>query len=159
MAGLRQGLATASPEGPKRRGGRCRSKFLGSARNGRSPGEETSICTVEARGERRSRPLPSKAINEDVGERGCGQFAIRRFGKNGSVRSMSGYTLMPKRRRWAFRTMVNLCRYKRKQKCSVGRCDLRRRGLALLVKVHRGFRGMVGQKDALNTHIRFAVRK
>src|SRR3546814_20351412 len=95
------------------------------------------ICTVEARGERRSRPLPSKAINEDVGERGCGQFAIRRFGKNGSVRSMSGYTLMPKRRRWAFRTMVNLCRYKRKQKCSVGRCDLRRRGLALLVKVHR----------------------
>ena len=42
MAGLRQGIAPAAPAGPQRSGGRCRPEFLGSARNGRSPGEETS---------------------------------------------------------------------------------------------------------------------
>ena len=45
------------------------------ARNGRSPGEETLGCTVAARGKRRSRPLPTKAIDEAVGERGSGHRA------------------------------------------------------------------------------------
>lgn len=53
------------------------------ARNGRSPGEESSGCTVAARGKRRSRPLPTKAIDEAVGERGSGnrtQGDLARFG-------------------------------------------------------------------------------
>jgi hypothetical protein len=73
MAGLRQGLASAAPGGPKRSGGRCRPEFLGSARNGRSPGEETWGEPLQQGGKRRSRPLPTKAINEAVGERSFGQ--------------------------------------------------------------------------------------
>src|SRR3546814_13409867 len=67
------GACTAAPAGPQRSGGRGRPGFLVSARNGRSPGEETSGCTVAARGKRRSRPLPTKAIDEAVGERGSGR--------------------------------------------------------------------------------------
>lgn len=40
------------------------------------PGEETLGCTVAARGKRRSRPLPTKAIDEAVGERGSGRYPL-----------------------------------------------------------------------------------
>jgi hypothetical protein len=72
---FKAGACAAAPGGPQRSGGRGRPGFLGSARNGRSPGEETSGCTVAARGKRRSRPLPTKAIEEAVGERGSGRRA------------------------------------------------------------------------------------
>ncbi len=76
MAGLRQGRGSAAPKGPEHSGGLYRPGFLGSARNGRSPGEETSGCTVAAaRGKRRSCPLPTKAIDEAVCERGSGRRA------------------------------------------------------------------------------------
>jgi hypothetical protein len=39
-------------------------------------------CTVAARGKRRSRRLPTKAIDEDVGERGSGRQTPKRFGKD-----------------------------------------------------------------------------
>jgi hypothetical protein len=41
-----------------------------------SPGEETLGCTVAAKGKRRSRPLPTKAIDEAVGERGSGRYPL-----------------------------------------------------------------------------------
>ena len=76
--------------GPERSGGRRRPGFLASARNGRSPGEETLDCTVAARGKRRSRPLPTKAIDEAVGERGSGHRAqgdLARIGRRVQCRA------------------------------------------------------------------------
>ena len=73
MAGDRQGLAPAAPEGPKRSGGRGRPKFLGSARNGRSPGEETSGGTVAAR-DQAAQPSPANQSHDEAAyERGVEQ--------------------------------------------------------------------------------------
>jgi hypothetical protein len=47
------------------------------------PGEETLGCTVAAKGKRRSRPLPTKAIDEAVGERGSGRYSLGDLAKVG----------------------------------------------------------------------------
>jgi hypothetical protein len=53
-------------------------------------GEETLGEPLQQGGKRRSRPLPTNAIDEAVGECGSGRHTARRFGKYGVVRSMSG---------------------------------------------------------------------
>ncbi len=76
MAGLRQGLAPAAPEGRNAvEDGEAQVSCL--ARNaqpteGRQAGEETWGEPLQQGGKRRSRPLPTKAIDEDVGECGSG---------------------------------------------------------------------------------------
>jgi hypothetical protein len=55
------------------------------------PGEESSGCSVAARGKRRSRPLATKAIDEAVGERGFRQSRAKRLGKDRVAHSMSGW--------------------------------------------------------------------
>jgi hypothetical protein len=53
-------------------------------------GEESLWIGVAAKGKKRSRPLPTKAIDEAVGERGFRPSGARIFGKDGRARSMSG---------------------------------------------------------------------
>jgi hypothetical protein len=70
MAGLRQGLALLHLKGRNVVEDGADRRFLASARNGRSPGEETWGEPLQQGSKRRSRPLPTKAIDEAVGERG-----------------------------------------------------------------------------------------
>jgi hypothetical protein len=105
MAGLRQGLASAAPERPQRSGGRRDAKFLGAARNAKQ-GKKVCGPLLRQGGKRRSRRLPTKAINEDVGERGSGRYTPKRFGKDwrafnvwltGSVRNWYDGVVDPRR--------------------------------------------------------------
>jgi hypothetical protein len=75
MAGDRQGLASAAHGVPERGGGRCRPTFVVSRGMRVSAGEETLGQPLQQGGKRRSRPLPTKAIDEDVGECGSGHHA------------------------------------------------------------------------------------
>ena len=68
------------------------------------PGEESSECPVAARGKRRSRPLPTKAIDEAVGERGSGfraQGDLARIGWR--VQCPADTPCAAKRTRWTCR--------------------------------------------------------
>mgnify|MGYP003624311798 FL=1 len=80
MADFRQGLEPMHPQGRNEVEDGADRGFLFPRGMRVSAGEETLGCTVAARGKRRSRPLPIKAIDEDVDE--CGwPIMPRRFGK------------------------------------------------------------------------------
>ena len=70
MADFRQGLEPMHPQGRNEVEDGADRGFLFPRGMRVSAGEETLGCTVAFRGKRRSRPLPIKAIDEDVDE--CG---------------------------------------------------------------------------------------
>ena len=90
MAGFRQGIAPLHPQGRNAVKDGADRGFLPREEWAERPGEESPGCPVAARGKRRSRPLPTKAIDEAVGERGFRPLRARRFGKGRVARSMSG---------------------------------------------------------------------
>ena len=77
MAGLRQGLAPLHLKGRNAVEDGDDRGFLSREEWAERPGEESSGRTVVARGKRRSRPLPTKAIDEAVGERGSAGVAAK----------------------------------------------------------------------------------
>ena len=94
MAGFRQGLAPVAPEGPKRSGGRCRPGFLVPRGMGEAQGKKLWTAPLQLGGKRRSRPLPTRAIDEDVGE--CGLPIVpRRFGEGRTCVQCPAHRLWP----------------------------------------------------------------
>jgi hypothetical protein len=75
MAGLRQGLALLHPQGRNAVEDGADRGFL-SREDWAKPRGRNFGLTVAARGKRRSRPLPTKAIDEAVGERGSGRYPL-----------------------------------------------------------------------------------
>jgi hypothetical protein len=91
MAGLRQGLALAAPRRPQRSGGRCRPTFLG-FREERAFAQGKKLranrCSKGARGAAvacQPKPLARTWMSAVPDSQ-----TPRRFGKDGSARSMSG---------------------------------------------------------------------
>jgi hypothetical protein len=89
MAGYRQGLALLHLEGRNAvedggRGLSCSARKQAQRRRGRK-----FPAAVAAKRKRRSRALPTKAIDEAVGERGFRASFARTFGKDRLARSMS----------------------------------------------------------------------
>jgi hypothetical protein len=73
MAGLRQGLAPLHPQGRNAVEDGADRRLLLREECVAHAGEETLGEPLQQGGKRRSRPLPTKAIDEDVSECGLGQ--------------------------------------------------------------------------------------
>jgi hypothetical protein len=77
MAGLRQGLALLHPQGRNAVEDGADRSFLVPRGMGAAQGKKLWTAPLQQGGKRRSRPLPTKAIDEDVGECGFGQSYIK----------------------------------------------------------------------------------
>ena len=75
MAGLRQGLAPLHLKGRNAVKDRGTQSFLVREECASAQGKKICGSPLQQGGKRRSRPLPTKAIDEDVDERGSGRQA------------------------------------------------------------------------------------